>query len=68
MARDITAGVQTSNPSPSDVAASASAAVCVASHAHHADDARLLLDVLGLSEAAPIARALLRMNRKEETR
>lgn len=66
MARDFSAGFRTSGRAePTSVSLAADAAACVAAHAHHAADARLLLDVLGLTDAAPVARALLRMTRKE---
>lgn len=65
MSRDITSGVQTTRAATADVSIAADAVACIATHARGAEDARLLLDVLGLTEAAPIARAVLRVNRKE---
>jgi hypothetical protein len=65
VSRDITSGVQTSRPAAPDVVAAAGAVACVVSRARTAADARLLLDVLGLTEVAPIARAVLRTTRKE---
>ena len=68
MARDITSGVQTTRTDSPDLVIAAGAAACVASHARGAADARHLLDVLGLTEVAPIARAVLRTTTRKEAR
>lgn len=65
MSRDVTSGVQTTRTGPPDLLAATGAVACIATHARSVADARLLLDVLGLTEAAPIARAVLRTTRKE---
>lgn len=46
----------------------ADAVACVASHAQSPEDARLLLEVLGLTEAAPLARTLLKVARRRTPR
>lgn len=67
MPRDITSGVQTTRPGSPDAVRDIGAVACIASNAHGAADARLLLDVLGLTDAAPLARAVLKIatRRKE---
>lgn len=69
MPRDITSGVQTTRPGSPDTVRDVGAVACVASNARTAADARQLLDVLGLTDAAPLARAVLKFNRnpKEST-
>lgn len=63
MARDITSGVQTTRPDSPDTVRQIDAVACIASNARTVADARLLLDVLGLTDAAPLARAVLKFTR-----
>lgn len=65
MPADLAAGfAQSARALPADDLQEADAAACVASHAQDANDARLLLDALGLTEAAPLARAVLKLSRR----
>jgi hypothetical protein len=63
MPRDITSGVQTTRPGRPDAVREIGAVACVASNALTAADARELLDALGLTDVAPLARAALKFTR-----
>jgi hypothetical protein len=68
MACDLTGGYQqTASLARPDQIRDAVHAIAVVSHARDLDDARLLLDALGLLHAAPTARALLKLSRPRPT-
>lgn len=65
MPADLCAGyTQTGTGSKPDAVRDANAVTLVASHAKSAADARLLLDALGLTDAAPLAATLLKLGRR----